>query len=126
MSPGPHQLDRVVALEEIKQEPQTRGVLALKLGIVRKREPRLVARCFEQGLMLGQGGDMEQRQSALSRAEQLASAAKPQILLGDYEPVLGAAHHVQPLARRVRQGLAVKQDARRFLGATADAPAQLM
>ncbi len=66
------------------------------------------------------------RQSALPRAEHLAAAAEPQILLGDHEPVLGPAHHIEPLARRLRQGLAVEQDARGLLRAAADAAAQLM
>ena len=51
---------------------------------------------------------------------------QPQILFGDDEPVLGAAHHVQSLARRVRQRLAVEQDTRRLLGAASDPAAQLV
>ena len=62
MSPGPHQLDRVVTLEKIEQETQTRGVVALEL------DARSVA-AWSRALRaepdaFGQGGDAEQRQSA--------------------------------------------------------------
>ena len=63
---------------------------------------------------------------ALPRAEHFAAPAQPQILLGDDEPVLGPAHHIEPLPCRLGQRLAVEQDAGGWFGAAPDPAAQLM
>ena len=43
-SPGPHQQNRVVALEEIEQQLQLLGARTCEIGIAGEGEPRLVAR----------------------------------------------------------------------------------
>ena len=76
--------------------------------------------------MLRQAGDAEQRHPALPRAQHFAAAPQSQVLFGDDESILGAAHDVQSLARRVRQRLAIEQDTRRLLCAASDPAAQLV
>src|SRR5581483_1696484 len=125
-SPGAHQPDGIVALEEIEQEPQSLGLCTGKLRIARKDEPRLVARRLQQQLVLGQACDAEGGEPALLCAEHLASAAQAQVLFGDDEAVFGPPHDRQPLARRLRKGLAIEQNAGGLLRATPDASAQLM
>src|SRR5262245_41786372 len=76
--------------------------------------------------MLRQARHAEEGKATLPRAEHLAAASELQILLGNDEAVLGAAHDAKPLACRVGERLAVKQNTRGLLGAAPDAPAQLM
>ena len=52
-------------------------------------EPRFVPGCSQQRLVLWRPRHSECREPALTRAEQLAAAAQPQILFGDDEAVLG-------------------------------------
>ena len=50
----------------------------------------------------------------LARAEDLAGAAQPQILLGDAEAVIGLAHQGKPRARRFAERIAAQQQADRL------------
>ena len=65
----------------------------LQAGFILRRREKLG--------MLGQARDAEPGQPALPRAEHFAAAAQAQILLGDHKPILGLAHHVEPLARDI-------------------------
>ena len=112
-SPRPHQPDRVVALEEIEQQPQLLGARTFEVGIAGEREPRLVARRLQQRLVLRQPRHAKLRQAALPRAEHFAAAAKLQILLGDDEAVLGALHHVEPRLAPPPTAAAVERECRR-------------
>ena len=119
-------MNRVVALEQIKQQLQHLRVRTCEIGIAGQRKPRLVARRLQQRFVLGQPRHAKLRQAALPRAEHLAAAAKLQIFLGDDEAVLGALHHIEPRLRRLRQRLAVEQDAGGLRRAATDTASQLM
>ena len=80
----------------------------------------------DQPLVPGEIGEPQLRQSALLRAEHLAAAAQPQILLGDAEPVLGLAQDRQPPPRDVAERRLVQQQTGRGLVAAPDAAAQLV
>ncbi len=54
---GAHQPDRIVPLEQIKQQPQRFRVLAREVGIAGEPQARLVARRLQQLAMVGQDGD---------------------------------------------------------------------
>ena len=66
-------------------------------------QPRVVAGDLQQVGVRPRARDAEARHAGLARAEQLAFAAQPQILLGDAEAVLGLAHDRQPRASRSRR-----------------------
>ena len=61
--------------------------------------------------------DAEARHAALARAEHVAFAAQPQILLGDAEAVLGVAHDGEPRLGGFAERRAVEQQAGRTLAA---------
>ena len=70
--------------------------------------------------------DAEAGHAALARAEHVAFAAQPQILLGDAEAVLGLAQDREPRLGGFAERRLVEQQAGRMPGAAADAAAQLM
>ena len=80
----------------------------------------------DQPLVAGEIGEAQLRQPALPRAEHLAGAAQPQILLGDAEPVLGLAQDREPPPRDLAERRLVQQEAGRGLVAAPDAAAQLV
>ena len=80
----------------------------------------------DQLLVLREIGKTQHRQPALARAEHLAGAAQPQILLGNAEAVLGLAQDRQALPRHLAERRLVQQNAGRGLVASADTTAELM
>ncbi len=62
----------------------------------------------------------------LPRAEQLAPAAQPQILLRDAEAVIGLAHQREARTGRLAERRAAQEQADRMLAPASDAPAQLV
>ncbi len=76
--------------------------------------------------MDGEIGNPQLGQAALPRAQNLARAAEPQILLRDAEAVLGLAHDGEPRPRRLPKGRGIEQKAGGRLVAAADAAAKLV
>ena len=71
-------------------------------------------------------GDAEAGRARLARAEHLAAAAQPQVLLGDAEAVLGLAHDAEAVAGDGAERRLVEEEADRRPVAPADAAAELV
>ena len=86
---GPQIADRGVALEKIQQSPYRRAPGTSEVGIAVQHEPRIVAGDGDEIGMSQQVRELELRQAALPRTQDLAGAAKLQVLFGDAESILG-------------------------------------
>src|SRR5579862_1287218 len=87
-SPGPDVLNRLVALEQIKERAQRLAALGGKRRVAGQHQARVVMRDRDQLLVRREVGKPQRRQTALPRAEHLAAAAQPEVFFGDAEPVL--------------------------------------
>src|SRR5947209_18644579 len=88
-------------------------------------ELRVLASGFEQGAMHLYARDTEARHAGLARAEDLAFAAEPQILLGDPETIFSLAQNLNACLGGLPERGAIEQQASRALAPPPDAPAQL-
>ena len=98
------------------------GTLQRRVALENGR--RGFARALAELFVAQRVGDAEGRHAALPLAEQIAHAAKPQILARDLESVFGLNEHLQPL-RNLGTHVA-EQDAIGLLRTAADAAAQLV
>src|SRR6185437_15669858 len=109
-SPRPDQRDRLVLAEQIEQLPQRLAALAGQRWIACEDQLRVVARGAEIFAVQLRARDAEAGQAALPRAEHVAFAAQPQVLLGDAEAVLGLAQDRKPCLRRLAERRPVEQE----------------
>src|SRR5690606_6204008 len=122
----PEQPHRIVALEEIEQRPDSRPARAGERRVLVKQQPGVVTGGGQELLEVRHVGDAKLRHAALARAQHLAAAPQLQILLGDEEAVLGLAHHLEALLRRLAKRWLVEQHAVGLAIATSDAAAELV
>src|SRR5205807_1164020 len=97
-----------------------------QFGVAFEDEAGIVMGDPDQLLVLREIGEAEDRETALPRAEHLAAAAQPQILLGDAEPVLGLAQDLETLAGDLAERLLIEEETGRRVAAAADPAAQLV
>ena len=93
------------------------------MSTIRRASSRAIS--ISVGVMLGMG-DAEAGHARLARAEDLAAAAQPQVLLGDAEAVLGLAHDAEAVAGDGAERRLVEEEADRRPVAPPDAAAELV
>ena len=98
----------------------------VKLRILPQQHRRVAVRHVQQPLVLDRIGQPEPRQSRLLRAQHVAAAAQPEILVRDQEPIVGIAQQRQPPPRRVVHPLLVQQQTEARVRSAPDPPAQLV
>src|SRR5260370_20618173 len=81
---------------------------------------------FKQLAVANDVGDAEARHPRLSRAEELAGAAKFEIEFGNLKAVVGAHHGLETPLTFFRNFASRHEDAVRLCGSAADSPAQLV
>src|SRR5690606_5996738 len=80
----------------------------------------------KQDLVGGQVGELKVKHAALLRTGQIARPAQFQVYFGNFEPIIGAYHGLQPEFAVLTDFAARHQDAVRLLGTTPHAPPQLV
>ena len=68
-----------------------------------------VPRRLHQLMIAQEIADTERGRAGLSGAEDITRTPQLQVLLGDHESVGGLSHHLQPLARLVREWILVRR-----------------
>ena len=116
----------VVALEQHEAAAGGQPLRGFEISVAGEDVFRKVRRALDQGRRLRPGRQPEARIAALARAQHLAAAAQPQILLGDHEAVVDLPQNVEARLRGFRKRGLVEQHAGGLRRAAPHAPAQLV
>src|SRR3712207_3762701 len=102
-----------IPLEQVKQDARRAAALPFEAAVAVDQQSCVVAR--RRGKLLDLLGRRQAELSfaGLPRAENLAGAAQPQVLLRDPEAVIGLAHQAQSGAGGLAQRIPAKQEADR-------------
>ena len=112
-STGLDQSSGFVAFEQVEKQPQTAALLVGEALVPLERGFRFRPRPRQKAAVDLESGETKAGRAGLPRAEHIALAAQPQILLGDAEAVLGLAQDLDPRPRRFAERSLVEQKAGR-------------
>ena len=117
---------QVIAAPPLSREHSENALAFFALLRIFDKSKSLFAREFEQVLVAQRICDVKSQLSGLPRSKKLSWAAQRKVRFGDFEPIRGAHHGVEPGARLIGHAKRGHQDAVRLVGASADAPAKLV